>query len=277
MEPIDASLPVIHRFGRLEPSAPTLVLLHGLTDSGRCWGDAVARWGGTYRILALDALGHGESRRFTAAELDAAPGDVMYRATVATLERELAGSPRPVLVGHSMGGLLATALLARRPDLARAAVLEDPAWVVQRREPVPHGRAAERLAERERFAADLEGALADGRAEHPAWPESEMRPWAEAKVATDPAFLAADAMLVSEPWPDLVRAIARPALVVTGTDNTIVAQCRDALDAIANPSIKVAVVRGAGHCVRRDDGVGYHAVVDPWIAAQFGAEGWPGR
>ena len=44
---------------------------------------------------------------------------------------------------------------------------------------------------------------------------------------------------------------------------------REIIEAIANPAIEIVVVDGAGHCVRRDRGDAFHAVVDPWIAARF--------
>ena len=37
-----------------------------------------------------------------------------------------------------------------------------------------------------------------------------------------------------------------------------------------NPEFDVRVVDGAGHCVRRDRGDAFHAVVDPWLAAHAG-------
>src|SRR5664279_2944588 len=52
----------VHELGRED--GPTLVLLHGLSDSGLCWPDAVRRWRHGYRIVAPDARGHGESPRF---------------------------------------------------------------------------------------------------------------------------------------------------------------------------------------------------------------------
>ena len=267
--PSTPDLLAVHRFGLTSADAPTLVLLHGLTDSGRCWSDAVARWGGTYRILALDALGHGESRRLTPDELAGRAGDAGFAATVATIEREVAGQAAPVLVGHSMGGAMATAIVARRPDLVRAAVLEDPAWFLPGAEAPREQRAAGWTADRQAFVDDLDGALAAGRAANPAWPEAEMLPWAEAKVATDEAFLATGDALISEPWASLVDRIVHPVLVVTGTEQTIVPQVLHALGALDNPSVEVRVVEGAGHCVRRDDGAAFHAIVDPWIAARF--------
>ena len=117
----------VHRFGRTEADAPTLLLLHGLTDSGRCWPDAVARWQDDYRVLAWDARGHGESERFTDQELAAGVGETHLADVVDVLETlRDEGTPLPVLVGLSMGGGTAAAVAGARPDLLRATVLEDP-------------------------------------------------------------------------------------------------------------------------------------------------------
>jgi pimeloyl-ACP methyl ester carboxylesterase len=265
------SEPVVHFFGVPDPAAHTLVLLHGITDSGSTWGDAVARWRATYRIAAVDALGHGQSPRFTAAQLADEPAEQMYAATIAAIERIGASSGRVILVGHSMGGAMAAAVTARRPDLVAAVVLEDPAWLPAEESPADAAPALQWIADRERFVRDPAGTLAAERLTHPGWPEIELEPWAEAKRETDPGFLALGrlALAMRDPWPELAARIRRPTLVVTGTDETIVPRSRATIEAIRNPAIEIVVVDGAGHCVRRDRGDAFHAVVDPWIADRF--------
>lgn len=57
-----------HLAGPLDDaSAPVLVLSHGITDSAACWAEAVDRWSAAgYRIVALDARGHGTAMPSTA-------------------------------------------------------------------------------------------------------------------------------------------------------------------------------------------------------------------
>lgn len=262
---------VVHSFGVPDPAAPTLVLLHGITDSGSTWGDAVRRWRGTYRIAAVDAPGHGQSPRFTAAQLADEPAEHMYAATIAAIERIEGDSGPAILVGHSMGGAMAAAVTARRPDLVSAVVLEDPAWRSLEGSAADAELPGRWTADRRRFVEDPAGTLAAERLAHPAWPEIELEPWAEAKRATDPAFLALGHLALSmrDPWPEQAARIRRPTLVVTGTHETIIPRSRAIIEAIANPAIEIVVVDGAGHCVRRDRGDAFHAVVDPWIAARF--------
>lgn len=250
---------------------PTLLLLHGLGDSGACWPDAVRRWGPRYRLLAVDARGHGHSPRFTTVQLGDRPGDVMVSDLVQLLLQLAArGAPPPVLVGHSMGASIAAAAAAAEPDLVSGAVLEDPAW----QDGVDRGPGSERVAESlaavDRARADPAAELARGRAENPSWAEVELGPWVESTTQVDRHFIERGHALPSIPWHETARALQVPTLLVTGTNDVLVDLfARRTLDDIANPHIEVAVVPGAGHCVRRDAAEGYHGVVDPWLAARF--------
>lgn len=248
-------------------TGPTLVLLHGLTDSGQCWPDAVRRWSPTYQILAVDALGHGSSPRFTTAELAEQPAMQMYDSTLAVVRAEVEQRGPVILVGHSMGGAIAGALAAKAPDLVRAAVLEDPAWISAARTVDPAVMAADRVAQTRAFRVDPVAAIAQGRTDNPRWPPVEIEPWAVAKADCDEGFVGGADTRLAQPWTQIAAAIAVPTLVVTGTEQTIIAASRPVLDALRNSHIQVAVVPSTGHCVRRDDPDGYHSVVDPFLAA----------
>ena len=84
------------------PTAPPVVLLHGITGHARVWDHLAERLVPGRRVLALDQRGHGDS--------DPAPDDD-YR--VATMADDLAafvsslGLDRFALLGHSMGGRIA--------------------------------------------------------------------------------------------------------------------------------------------------------------------------
>ena len=103
-----------------DPSAPPILLLHGIIGSGRTWNWLVPSLAERFRVLRLDFRGHGES--------DRAPGgytvDGYVGDAVAALE-QAAGQPCAV-IGHSLGGATAAAIAQRRPGLLTGAVLEDP-------------------------------------------------------------------------------------------------------------------------------------------------------
>ena len=256
--------------GPADPSAPTIVLLHGLGDSGDCWPDAVRRWSANHRVIGVDLLGHGRSPRFTPEQLTSPdPLEAMYAAAEGTISRVAAAHGGPVLVvGHSMGGGLAGALAARRPDLVAGVVLEDPAWRDPAERVQPRGVVHERVAECRSFADDPAGQLEKGRADNPTWPDVEFAPWVESKTQVDLAFLDLGIANLLEPWDDILAAIAAPALVLLAERGGPVSPpVRARAAQVANPLVDIRVVEGAGHCVRRDRTEAFHALVDPWLAA----------
>ena len=261
----------VHELGR--DDGPILVLLHGFTDSGLCWPDAVRRWRHDYRIVAPDARGHGESPRFDPATSGRNRSDVMVADVVLLLEaltRESDG--RPLLIGHSMGAGIAAIVLASRPDLVCAAVLEDPPWFT-----MPGGGERPREPETTQqavqgFRDDLDAAVASGRIELPLWPEAELRPWGVAKTQLDASLTDREQIVRQAPWVDVAAAITRPTLLVTGSrdDQVLVGPLsRQRLAELGNQHIAVEVVPGAGHTVRRDCTDAFHQVVDPWIKEQL--------
>jgi len=99
---------------------PPLVLLHGVTrawqDYGELFGSLAARW----RVIALDFRGHGRSK--------AAPGRyrvVDYVRDAVAVLRAVVDRPA-VIVGHSLGAMVAAAAAAEMPQLARGVALLDP-------------------------------------------------------------------------------------------------------------------------------------------------------
>jgi 2-succinyl-6-hydroxy-2,4-cyclohexadiene-1-carboxylate synthase len=80
-------------------SAPTLVLLHGFTQTGRSWAPTIAALGERYRALAPDIRGHGAAAGVRPVDFASVHADV------------LAAAPgRFALGGYSMGGRIALAL-----------------------------------------------------------------------------------------------------------------------------------------------------------------------
>ncbi len=151
----------------LEAGAGVPVLfLHGIGGAARVWTpqlDAFAAAG--YRALAWDMPGYGGSAPLPLATMDA------LAAALGGFIAEL-GLDRPVLVGHSIGGMVVQRLLAEAPHAARAVVLaqtsaafgsKDPAWeqafISARLGPLDAGRGMADLAEA--MVADLVGDAPD--------------------------------------------------------------------------------------------------------------------
>ena len=258
---------VLHRSGPSPDAAPVLLLLHGATDSGPSWADAIERWSSIYHVVAADARGHGDSPRFTDADAERPPSDVMADDAIAIL-RELheATGRRTLVVGHSMGARVAGLVSEREPALVAAAVLEDPPWRLPPDASQPDSDQRERARTDPEPEASVEEMVDRQRLEAPAWPESELRPWAEAKGRTDPRAVDRSRP-PSRSWVDTATALSVPTLLVTGDGAVIVGPEARAELAESAPQIQIVVVVGADHCVRRDQGDAYHAAVDPFLAA----------
>ncbi len=97
-----------------------LLFLHGFGMSARVWDPFAEALAGRYRVLALDARGHGDSDH-----------DPEFRYSHAAVTRDVEcvadalGLERLSLVGHSMGGFAAMRLAARQPGRVERLVLVD--------------------------------------------------------------------------------------------------------------------------------------------------------
>jgi len=98
-----------------------LLCLPGLCRTGMDFGQLAARHAGTRRVVALDYAGHGESGR--------AESPARYRADLGLRDVLDACAAlhlyRAVVVGTSLGGLMAILLSVLRPSLLRGIVLND--------------------------------------------------------------------------------------------------------------------------------------------------------
>lgn len=86
-------------------TGPALVLIHGITECRQMWTPLVAPFAEGYDVISVDLRGHGESPE----------GDVYDPITLATDVAETLtalGVDRPLVVGHSLGGVVATAFAA---------------------------------------------------------------------------------------------------------------------------------------------------------------------
>ena len=85
--------------------APTVVLLHGFTHTGRSWGPVGAALAERYTPVAPDIRGHGDASDREPVTLEAVIGDVAA-----------AGGGTFALAGYSMGGRLALHVALAHPD-----------------------------------------------------------------------------------------------------------------------------------------------------------------
>lgn len=97
-----------------------IVFLHGWCDGSPSWAATLADFESEYRCIAPDMRGHNRSGQ---------PRDFCYMAEALTNDVvalcESLSVTRPIVVGHSYGGMLAAIVADRFPGFARAIVVED--------------------------------------------------------------------------------------------------------------------------------------------------------
>ena len=251
----------LHEWGA--PADPPLLLVHGLTESATAWPDAVARWSSRYHVLAIDQRGHGASPRWDDETLARAPQTMQK-----DLEKTLAlFSEPPVVVAHSLGGLMSLRASVAWPELVRALVLEDVArptghwapalWFVEHQERFLDSFADGGASERERMRRET------------SWSESEIEGWAACKKRVDRRYIREGTYLGEA---DLVSAINRlrtPTLYLAPRRSDMAPDPTE----VTNPLVRLVLLDGVGHCVRRDAPEAYHRLVDPFIEEVFASTG----
>ena len=83
-------------------SSPSLVLIHGITESRHTWHPLLHELAREHQVLAVDLRGHGES------DDDDGYDPASYAADVIETAESL-GVTDALVVGHSLGGIVATA------------------------------------------------------------------------------------------------------------------------------------------------------------------------
>jgi 3-oxoadipate enol-lactonase len=227
---------------RLEGPAdgPPLVLVNSLGSDLRLWDGIVPTLAERYRVFRFDKRGHGLS--------DTPPGH--YRMSdlagdLASLMDRLATGPA-IVIGISIGGMIAQGLAVARPELVRALVLMDTGHRI--------GDAAtwgERMGAIE--AGGIE-AIADAvisrwlpdawRAMHP----GEVRLWRNMLTRTPVAgYLGCCAALRDADLTDDVHKIIRPTLCLCGGEDLATPPAlMEALTARL-PEGRLVVIEGSGH------------------------------
>jgi pimeloyl-ACP methyl ester carboxylesterase len=217
---------------------PPVILLHGLMGSGATWTPVARALERDCDVIMPDARGHGDS---------SAPRDG-YR--YAELAEDVIGLirglelARPIVVGHSMGGMTAAVVATRAAELVRGAVLVDPTFLSPERQREVH---ASDVGEQHRRMVGLGPAAiaADIAARHPRRSPELVELLAEARAKTQ--LVAFDVLAPPNPdYRDVVRALAVPALLVIGDTPVVTLEMAAELQAL-NPRLRLDQIRDAGH------------------------------
>jgi pimeloyl-ACP methyl ester carboxylesterase len=250
-----ASLAVVHLSNGdvlLEDSGsgPATVLLHGMGSSHRSWYRVSRELSRTGRVIAPDLPGFGGSDPAGAGFRPSAVADVLAEAIASR------GVDECLLVGHSLGGLVAAALADRHPARVRRLVLVAPAGL-QQRLALPGqaiGRVLETLIGVRR---ELGGTVATspqarrvmfGRLVH--HPErlhaTDARLILDASRGATRIRQGVAAAIHGDLRPALAR-LAMPVELIWGAEDRMLPVSGVALASAARPGLPVHVLHGVGH------------------------------
>nr|BBH92027.1 alpha/beta hydrolase [Thermogemmatispora argillosa] len=243
---IEANAIHLHYSRTGDQQRPSILLLHGITDSGRCWSRVATDLATSYDVIMPDARGHGQS------SLSPDVVSIALLATDAVAVIRALSLERPILIGHSMGAVTAAMVAASYPDLVRAIVLEDPPLLDSPDIPAPPSTW--------QWLFDLrtlspEERLIKARALQPTWAEEEIGPWAASKAEVQIAVLdAAHAAIGAFPWRDVFPRIQCPMLLITGDPSLgAIVTAPVARQAVAlTRQGQLVEIAGAGHNIHRD-------------------------
>lgn len=241
-----------------EGSGPPIVLVHGFTQTRRCWGPEAADLASDHEVVRVDAPGHGRS------------ADIL--AGLRTGGRLIADQGgEATYVGYSMGARFCLHLALSNPELVRALVLiggtagiEDPEERASRRE---QDRKTAARIERDGLEAFLDAWLTQ-----PLFaglpPERSFRDERlENTVAGLASSLEQAGTGVQDPsWSRLSR-LAMPVLVVAGERDEKFAVLATRMAAEIGENATLALIPEAGHAAHLEQPTAFLAALRPWLAA----------
>lgn len=248
-----------HRTGG---TGPVLVLSHGLTDTGLCWGRVAEALANDFDIVMLDARGHGASSRIPTGTAHDPAQDIADATAGLSLQS-------PVVMGHSVGARATAAYAKANPGRAVAVILEDPPLL-----PLATPSVAARRREQFRQHIEQMQSLPDaeieamGRQASPGWHDDEFPAWVLGKRQVDPAAMPYNAIR----WQDTLAGIAAPTLLIYGeAERGGLVTLELAEEAMRiNPLISAVQIEGAGHNIRRENFAAFLAAVRAFL--HHGAE-----
>lgn len=273
-------------------SGEPLLMVHGLGGNALNWMAVGPRVAESYRALAIDLAGFGQTPLFNRS---AAVG--ANAALVHDFIDRVIGQPA-VLMGNSMGGYISILEAAAHPQSVRAMILVDPAISgvhVRRPEPAMLGvmaalsipGLAQNLLGRRARALGAEGLVrqalglvcADPSRVDPAIVEAHVRLTREREHLgrqNDRAFLQASRSIglrMADPrfWSRVAR-VQSPTLLIHGSlDRLIpVAAARELVR--KRPDWKLEVLDGVGHVPMMETPTLFMDVVDAWAAYRIARE-----
>lgn len=239
---------------------PPVVLLHGLTMNGACWTSLARALEAEYDVVMPDARGHGNS---------SAPDHGYSYNELATDVLSLIDAlklKRPVLIGHSMGGMTAAVAASTASHELRRIVLADPTFLTPQRQQEVYASHLT-VAHQDILNRSKEDFLAELRGRYPNRHFKLIEQIVQARFQTSRhAF-----DILTPPNPDyrqLIGALTIPSLLVIGGARGVVSVEVAAELAKLNQRLKVVQIKEAGHGIPYDQPEHFSAAVKAFLKTE---------
>ena len=246
-----------------DPVSQPLVFLHGIGGAARAWRGQLSAFSDQYFAIAWDMPGYGDS----------APLSTVSISTLADALRDFlqqVGATKPILVGHSIGGMIVQQLLSNSPAIARAIVLaqtspafgkSDGDWqktfIDARLGPLDRGETLASLAPS--LVGELVGDDPD---------RDGMALARECMVAVpETTYRATMLALMGFDLRHALKNIAVPTLVLSGSKDNNAPAPMMAKMASYIPSAKYVEIAGAGHLVNLERAEAFNTALDQFLKA----------
>jgi 3-oxoadipate enol-lactonase len=250
-----------------QPASPPLVFLHGIGGAARGWRGQIEAFGDRYHAIAWDMPGYGGSAPLAAVS-------IVTLADALQDFLQAIGTTQPILVGHSIGGMIVQQWLTKHPDSAAAVVLAqtspafgkaDGDWqkefIGARLGPLDRGETMVSLAPS--LVRELVGDDPD-----PAGTELARDCMAAVPEASYRASMLA---LLGFDQRGALKNIAVPTLVLSGTKDKNAPAPMMAKMATYIPSATYVELEGVGHLVNLERPKTFNAALDSFLGAHVAA------
>jgi 3-oxoadipate enol-lactonase len=245
-----------------DPAMPALVFLHGIGGAARGWRGQLKAFSDRYHAIAWDMPGYGGSAALPAVSI----------VTLADALQDFlqqVGAGKPILVGHSIGGMIVQQFLVQHPDAARAVVLAQtsPAFgnaagdwqknfIEARLGPLDRGETMRTLA-----PSLVQGIIGDD-------PDAAGMDLARDCMASVPeaSYRAAMLSMLGFDLRVALKNIAVPTLVLSGSKDKNAPAPTMAKMASYIPSAEYVEIEGAGHLVNLERPQIFNAELNRFLA-----------
>lgn len=246
-----------------KPELPALVFLHGIGGAARAWRGQLNAFSDRTHAIAWDMPNYGGS----------APLQTVSILTLAEALKDFlrqVGATKPILVGHSIGGMIVQQLLVMEPRIAAAVVLAqtspafgrpDGDWqktfIEARLGPLDRGETMASLAPS--LVKELVG-------DNPDPNGIELARDCMAAVRED-AYRAAMRSLMGFDLRGALKNIAVPTLVLSGSKDNNAPAPMMAKMASYIPSASYVELEGVGHLANLERPAAFNAALDRFLTA----------